>query len=95
MSNGYRSEAREWYNWLRRSVAGSPSEMQIMYSITGQRRLLEWEATWLPGYERSRPVRFGNAAHDQLQLDVYGELMDTGRNVGDGAASARASRHDL
>jgi GH15 family glucan-1,4-alpha-glucosidase len=51
--------------------------MQIMYSITGQRRLLEWEADWLPGYERSRPVRFGNAAHAQLQLDVYGELMDT------------------
>jgi GH15 family glucan-1,4-alpha-glucosidase len=51
--------------------------MQIMYSITGQRRLLEWEANWLPGYERSRPVRFGNAAHAQLQLDVYGELMDT------------------
>jgi GH15 family glucan-1,4-alpha-glucosidase len=77
INNGYRSEAGDWYNWLRRSIAGSPSEMQIMYSITGQRRLLEWEATWLPGYERSRPVRFGNAAHDQLQLDVYGELMDT------------------
>ena len=77
MNNGYRTEAREWYNWLRRSVAGSPSEMQIMYSITGQRRLLEWEADWLPGYERSRPVRFGNAAHAQLQLDVYGELMAT------------------
>jgi GH15 family glucan-1,4-alpha-glucosidase len=77
INNGYRSEARDWYNWLRRSIAGSPSQMQIMYSITGQRRLLEWEATWLPGYERSRPVRFGNAAHDQLQLDVYGELMDT------------------
>jgi len=51
--------------------------MQIMYSITGQRRLLEWEAGWLPGYEGSKPVRFGNAAHAQLQLDVYGELMDT------------------
>jgi len=77
MNNGYRSEAREWHNWLLRSVAGSPVDLQIMYSITGQRRLLEWEADWLPGYERSRPVRFGNAAHAQLQLDVYGELMDT------------------
>ncbi|MEJ1962873.1 MAG: glycoside hydrolase family 15 protein [Gammaproteobacteria bacterium] len=77
INNGYHSEARDWHNWLLRSVAGSPADMQIMYSITGQRRLLEWEADWLPGYERSRPVRFGNAAHAQLQLDVYGELMDT------------------
>ena len=50
--------------------------MQIMYGITGQRRLLEWEADWLPGYEGARPVRVGNAAHAQLQLDVYGELID-------------------
>ena len=77
INNGYHSEAGEWHNWLLRAVAGSPANMQIMYSITGQRRLLEWEASWLPGYERSRPVRFGNAAHAQLQLDVYGELMDT------------------
>ena len=77
INNGYTDEARSWHAWLLRSVAGTPSDMQIMYSITGQRRLLEWEANWLPGYERSRPVRFGNAAHAQLQLDVYGELMDT------------------
>ena len=77
INNGYTDEARCWHAWLLRSVAGSPADMQIMYSITGQRRLLEWEASWLPGYERSRPVRFGNAAHAQLQLDVYGELMDT------------------
>ena len=77
INNGYHAEAGEWHNWLLRAVAGSPADMQIMYSITGQRRLLEWEAHWLPGYERSRPVRFGNAAHAQLQLDVYGELMDT------------------
>jgi GH15 family glucan-1,4-alpha-glucosidase len=77
INNGYTAEARAWHSWLLRSVAGSPGDMQIMYSITGQRRLLEWEADWLPGYERSRPVRFGNAAHAQLQLDVYGELMDT------------------
>jgi GH15 family glucan-1,4-alpha-glucosidase len=77
INNGYTDEAVAWHAWLLRSVAGTPRDMQIMYSITGQRRLLEWEANWLPGYERSRPVRFGNAAHAQLQLDVYGELMDT------------------
>jgi len=76
MNNGYRSEAREWYNWLRRSVAGSPSEMQIMYSITGENRLTEWEIGWLPGYEGARPVRIGNGAHGQIQIDVYGEVMD-------------------
>lgn len=77
MNSGYYAEADAWHNWLLRSVAGSPSDVQIMYSITGQRRLLEWEAEWLSGYEASKPVRFGNAAHAQLQLDIYGELMDT------------------
>jgi GH15 family glucan-1,4-alpha-glucosidase len=77
MNSGYQTEAMAWHNWLLRAVAGSPSDMQIMYSITGARRLLEWEAAWLPGYADSKPVRFGNAAHAQLQLDVYGELMDT------------------
>jgi GH15 family glucan-1,4-alpha-glucosidase len=77
MNGGYQAEAAAWHNWLLRSVAGSPADMQIMYSITGQRRLLEWQADWLPGYGDSKPVRFGNAAHAQLQLDVYGELMDT------------------
>lgn len=77
MNSGYQTEAAAWHNWLLRSVAGSPTDMQIMYSITGQRRLLEWQANWLPGYGDSKPVRFGNAAHAQLQLDVYGELMDT------------------
>ncbi|AEI04010.1 glycosyl hydrolase family protein [Afipia carboxidovorans OM5] len=76
IDSGYAEEAIAWHEWLLRSVAGSPADMQIMYSITGQRRLLEWQADWLPGYENSRPVRFGNAAHAQLQLDVYGELMD-------------------
>lgn len=76
MNSGYREEAVAWHNWLLRSVAGSPADMQIMYGISGQRRLLEWEADWLPGYEGAKPVRFGNAAHAQLQLDVYGELMD-------------------
>ena len=76
INSGYVEEAIAWHEWLLRSVAGSPADMQIMYSITGRRRLLEWEADWLPGYEGSTPVRFGNAAHAQLQLDVYGELMD-------------------
>jgi GH15 family glucan-1,4-alpha-glucosidase len=76
MNSGYTEEASTWHNWLLRAVAGSPDNMQIMYGIMGQRRLLEWEADWLPGYEGAQPVRVGNAAHAQLQLDVYGELID-------------------
>ena len=76
MNSGYTEEASAWHNWLLRAVAGSPDNMQIMYGIMGQRRLLEWEAGWLPGYEGAQPVRIGNAAHAQLQLDVYGELID-------------------
>jgi GH15 family glucan-1,4-alpha-glucosidase len=76
MNSGYSEEAVAWHNWLLRVVAGSPASMQIMYGIMGQRRLLEWEAGWLPGYEGATPVRVGNAAHAQLQLDVYGELID-------------------
>ena len=76
LAAGYRSEARDWREWLLRAAAGHPSEMQIMYGIAGERRLTEFELDWLPGYEDSRPVRIGNAAHAQLQIDVYGELMD-------------------
>ncbi len=76
MNSGYTEEASAWHNWLLRAAAGSPANMQIMYGIMGERRLLEWEAGWLPGYEGAQPVRVGNAAHAQLQLDVYGELMD-------------------
>jgi GH15 family glucan-1,4-alpha-glucosidase len=76
MNSGYAEEAAAWHNWLLRTVAGAPATMQIMYSIMGQRRLLEWEADWLRGYEGAQPVRVGNAAHAQLQLDVYGELID-------------------
>ena len=65
-----------WREWLVRAVAGEPQLMQIMYGIRGERRLTEWEADWLPGYENSRPVRIGNAAVGQYQLDVYGEVMD-------------------
>src|SRR5947209_6452648 len=76
MNSGYTEEASAWHNWLLRAAAGWPANMQIMYGIMGQRRLLEWEAGWLAGYEGAGPVRVGNAAHAQLQLDVYGELID-------------------
>ena len=76
MNSGYTEEASAWHNWLLRAAAGAPANMQIMYGIMGERRLSEWEAGWLPGYEGAQPVRIGNAAHAQLQLDVYGELMD-------------------
>ena len=76
MSAGYFDEARDWTNWLLRAVAGDPSQLQILYGIAGERRLPEVELDWLPGYEGSRPVRVGNAAALQLQLDVYGEVMD-------------------
>lgn len=70
------TEARAWARWLQRAVAGAPDEMQIMYGLAGEWRLMEWGADWLPGYEAAAPVRIGNAAHQQFQLDVYGELMD-------------------
>jgi GH15 family glucan-1,4-alpha-glucosidase len=76
MNAGYYEEAQAWRDWLMRAAAGSPEQTQIMYGIAGERRLTEWEVTWLPGYASSRPVRIGNAAHGQLQLDVYGEVMD-------------------
>ncbi|MBS0644919.1 MAG: glycoside hydrolase family 15 protein [Proteobacteria bacterium] len=76
MGAGYYDEARAWRDWLVRAVAGSPSQMQIMYGIAGERDLAERILDWLPGYEASSPVRIGNAAADQLQLDVYGEVAD-------------------
>jgi GH15 family glucan-1,4-alpha-glucosidase len=76
MNAGYFEEAEAWRDWLLRAAAGSPAQLQIMYGIAGEHRLSEWEVPWLLGYEGSKPVRIGNAAHDQLQLDVYGEVMD-------------------
>jgi GH15 family glucan-1,4-alpha-glucosidase len=76
MNSGHFGEAKAWRDWLLRAAAGSPEQIQILYGIGGERRTLEWEATWLPGYEGASPVRIGNAAHDQLQIDVYGEVMD-------------------
>jgi GH15 family glucan-1,4-alpha-glucosidase len=74
---GYHEEAVAWREWLLRAVAGSPDDLQILYSVTGERRLEEFEIGWLPGYGGAAPVRVGNAASTQFQLDVYGEVMDT------------------
>jgi GH15 family glucan-1,4-alpha-glucosidase len=76
MSAGYKKEAHAFRDWLLRTVGGHPAEIQVMYGPSGERRLTELELNWLPGYEGSRPVRIGNAAVDQLQLDVYGEVID-------------------
>ncbi|MGV9885418.1 glycoside hydrolase family 15 protein [Streptomyces sp. NPDC003395] len=74
---GYRREAEEWRNWLLRAVAGDPADLQIMYGVAGERRLPEVELPWLSGFAGSTPVRIGNDAVDQLQLDVYGEVLDS------------------
>lgn len=77
MNAGYYDEARHWSHWLLRAAAGAPAQLQIMYGLAGERWLPEVEIPWLPGHENSKPVRIGNAASNQLQLDVYGEVMDT------------------
>jgi len=76
MVDGYADEARRWRDWLLRAAAGDPQQLRIMYGVAGERLIPEFEIPWLNGYENSRPVRVGNAASDQFQLDVYGELMD-------------------
>ena len=76
MNGGYFKEAEAWMNWLLRTIAGSPDQVQIMYGIQGERTLTEWEVPWLAGYENSKPVRVGNAASEQVQLDIYGETLD-------------------
>ncbi|MFD5326256.1 glycoside hydrolase family 15 protein [Streptomyces sp. NPDC127092] len=77
LRSGYRREALAWTDWLVRAAAGAPADLQPLYGIAGQRRLPETHADWLPGYENSRPVRLGNAAVDQFQLDIYGEVLST------------------
>ncbi|ALO06542.1 Glucoamylase [Streptomyces venezuelae] len=77
LRGGFRREAVAWKDWLLRAVAGDPADLQPLYGVEGQRRLPEVYADWLPGYEGSRPVRFGNAAVDQFQLDIYGEVLNT------------------
>ena len=91
MNAGVYDEASAWRDWLLRAVAGDPADMQIMYGIMGERRLTEWEVEWLPGYLDSKPVRVGNAAHGQFQLDVYGELMDTLEQARKGALATKES----
>ena len=87
LRTGYTEEAIAWRAWLERAIAGQPRDVQIMYGVAGERRLPEWEADWLPGYEGSVPVRIGNAAVNQRQLDVFGEVIDAmslGRRAGTG-----------
>jgi len=76
LRTGFVEEAKAWREWLLRAIAGSPADLQIMYGVAGERRLTEYEIDWLPGYEGARPVRIGNGAVNQLQLDVYGEVVD-------------------
>ena len=95
MNAGYYAEAEAWLDWLERAVAGDPAQMQIMYGLGGERRLTEWIAGWLPGYQDSSPVRIGNAAHEQFQLDVYGELMDTFHQARVGGLATTRDAWDL
>src|SRR6185503_11879279 len=76
MNAGYYHEAGAWREWLLRACAGAPDQVQIMYGLSGERMLREWEISWLPGYENAKPVRCGNAAHEQIQHDIFGEVMD-------------------
>jgi len=92
---GYSDEAAAWREWLLRAVAGDPVDLQILYGITGTRRLPEWEVPWLGGYEGARPVRVGNAAAAQFQLDVYGEVIDTLSRARGGGLAAEADSWDL
>ena len=83
--HGYKQEAQAWRQWLLRAIAGDPADVQIMYGLAGERRLTEWEVDTLPGYEGSTPVRIGNAASEQYQADVFGEVMialDAARHSG-------------
>jgi GH15 family glucan-1,4-alpha-glucosidase len=93
---GYLDEARDWREWLLRAVAGSPSQLNILYGLRGERRLTELELPWLPGYEKSAPVRTGNGAYQQYQLEIFGEVANTlflAREAGLGPA--RHARHEI
>ncbi|HSC19294.1 MAG TPA: glycoside hydrolase family 15 protein [Rhizomicrobium sp.] len=95
LNAGYLDEAMDWQHWLIRSIAGSPDQIQTMYGVAGERRLDEWEIEWLPGYENSSPVRVGNAAALQLQLDIYGELADTMAQANKGGLPAVPRRAEI
>ena len=95
LNAGYTEEADAWQQWLLRAVAGSPHQLQIMYGVAGERHLAERELDWLSGYEASRPVRVGNAAFRQTQLDIYGELADVLEHAARGGLSAAPRREEL
>jgi GH15 family glucan-1,4-alpha-glucosidase len=96
LSAGYLDEAREWREWLLRAVAGSPSQLNILYGLHGERRLTELELPWLSGYENSVPVRTGNAAYTQYQLDIFGEVANTLYQAREaGLGPARYGRHEI
>ena len=92
LSCGYQEEAEAWRDWLLRAVAGDPADLQIMYGLAGERRLPEFELPWLSGFAGSKPVRIGNEAVNQLQLDVYGEVMDS-LCAGPAGGTARQAAH--
>ncbi len=95
MQAGYFDEAGAWRDWLHRSLAGSPDQIQIMYGLGGERRLAEWEVPWLPGYQGAAPVRIGNAASEQLQIDVFGEVMEALHQARSGGLSTAETSWDL
>lgn len=96
LNAGYLEEARAWREWLLRAVAGSPSALNILYGLHGERRLTELELPWLPGYENSSPVRIGNAAYKQFQLDIFGEVANTLFQAREaGLEPSKHSRHDV
>ena len=95
MNAGYYEEAQLWRDWLLRAVAGLPDQLQVVYGVRGERRLTEWLVPWLDGYEKSQPVRIGNAAHDQFQLDVYGEVMDAAHQARQGGLGIREAGWDV
>ena len=95
MDGGYYEEARAWRDWLHRAIAGSPAQLQILYGVAGERRMTEFELPWLPGYQGAAPVRVGNAASDQLQLDIYGEVMNALHRARAGGLQHEASAWSL
>ncbi|MGN6573929.1 MAG: glycoside hydrolase family 15 protein [Pseudolabrys sp.] len=95
MNAGYYDEAHKWRDWLLRAAAGTPQQIQIMYGLRGERRLTEWEVPWLPGYGESKPVRIGNAAHNQRQIDVFGEVMDALHQARAGGLGTNEAGWDL
>jgi len=95
LNAGYTDEATAWQNWLMRAIAGSPDQFQTLYGVGGERRLDEWQLPWLPGYEQSAPVRVGNAAAVQNQLDIYGELADVMTQSRKGGLPAAPRRKEI